>query len=1117
MNLHGDHRLTPPSRLVGMTLMRTDDARPVSRRIRLDNPAGLVVEALEHGALSRFEVSGTSLLLHPANPAEAGPANVHLRRHEGGPDGTARHVALLGPTAPSNVSEDDGGLTATGAWGDLAYRLTLRLAEAEAAWCWRLEVTNHGSEAVRVDAVLTHDPALAPPGAVHTNEYYVSQYLDISPIETTDHGVALGVRQNMPGPRSPWLLVGSLRRGTGWATDAHQLVERTTEGVRWTGLEATDLPGRRLQHEHALVALQDDAVHLDPGATHRTGFVGIVVEHHPEATGPDDARLLGTALACFSVDPDPGPVPAIEQHMVSSYAGGAAALLGTAATLHCRPLTGGEIDALGPTDRPGEPCEMVTAAKELAVLRPHGQILRTGDALVPDAASLTSTVWMAGTFHSQVTRGHAGRDALVSGRRSYLGLFRSHGVRILLRPDDESAWRLLDTPSAWRAGLDACWWWYATADGLLVEVVARAPSETHELGLEVRVLAGSPQQLKVTVHLDADRPAPTFDGGRAEVGGWRLAWDDGATASVGVAWFVLDAPATSAWRLGITAASLGDDGPLEPAPASRLGAGFWAELTGSLSLTLPGSSPEAAEVAAIASATPWFTHNALVHYLAPRGLEQFTGGAWGTRDVCQGPVGLLTALDRHDEVRDVLLRVLRAQNYRGDWPQAFEFLPPQPDSGQQDSHGDVVYWPLLAVGEHLQATADAGLLEEKVPYVGDDGPTPPATVEEHLERALARIEELAVPGTPLPAYGHGDWNDSLQPADTGLAQRLASTWTAVLQVQALDALASGLSVAAAAPGLAGAARALAVRTRAAIGETMLLGGVMPGYLLFPSDGTKDQTPEPVVHPRDARTGLTYGILPWVHAVAADVLEPEAARQHLALIEEHLLGPDGARLFDRPVAYRGGPMSVFQRAEASTFWGREIGLMYVHAHLRYAEALARVGDGAGLLRALALASPWGLEERVPQSRPRQRSCYYSSSDGVFADRYDAQERYPDLMAGEVPLEGGWRIYSSGPGLALRLVVERLLGVRRRGDLVEIDPVLPAGCDGLRADVRIAGQSARVRFAVGPEGVGCRRVVADGRELTLTPLDNPHRRPGVAVRTDHLRAALAAGPDLIVETH
>ena len=59
---------------------------------------------------------------------------------------------------------------------------------------------------------------------------------------------------------------------------------------------------------------------------------------------------------------------------------------------------------------------------------------------------------------------------------------------------------------------------------------------------------------------------------------------------------------------------------------------------------------------------------------------------------------------------------------------------------------------------------------------------------------------------------------------------------------------------------------------------------------------------------------------------------------------------------------------------------------------------------------------------------------------------------------MPLEGGWRVYSSGPGLVLRLVTEVLLGIRQRGDDVEVDPVLPPG-DGaseLVAQLPLAGR-------------------------------------------------------------
>ncbi|WP_141820407.1 hypothetical protein [Ornithinimicrobium humiphilum] len=317
------------------------------------------------------------------------------------------------------------------------------------------------------------------------------------------------------------------------------------------------------------------------------------------------------------------------------------------------------------------------------------------------------------------------------------------------------------------------------------------------------------------------------------------------------------------------------------------------------------------------------------------------------------------------------------------------------------AHGDVVYWPLLALGQYLAATGDTDLLREEVAFTGDGRPGAVAPLVEHVERALSAVEASFVPGLALPAYGHGDWNDSLQPADPALARRMVSTWTVVLQAEALDRLADGVRPAL--PSLAERAADLAARGTADLRRHLLVDGVLCGYGVVGDDGTVT----PMIHPRDSRTGLRYSLLPMIHAVAGDLLSPGEAAAHLRLVDEHLTGPDGARLFDRPVAYRGGPTEIFQRAEASSFFGREIGIMYVHAHLRHAEALARVGDGPGLLRALARAVPVGLSELVPSAAPRQANTYSSSSDGAFADRYEASRDYDRALAGEVPLEAGWR--------------------------------------------------------------------------------------------------------------
>jgi cellobiose phosphorylase len=72
---------------------------------------------------------------------------------------------------------------------------------------------------------------------------------------------------------------------------------------------------------------------------------------------------------------------------------------------------------------------VVFKAKELQALRPHGHLIRSGDRLVPDEASLTSTTWMAGIFNSLVTQGHVSINRLLSTARSYLALMRAGGAR----------------------------------------------------------------------------------------------------------------------------------------------------------------------------------------------------------------------------------------------------------------------------------------------------------------------------------------------------------------------------------------------------------------------------------------------------------------------------------------------------------------------------------------------------------------------------------------------------------------------------------------------------------------------------------------------------------------
>jgi cellobiose phosphorylase len=379
----------------------------------------------------------------------------------------------------------------------------------------------------------------------------------------------------------------------------------------------------------------------------------------------------------------------------------------------------------------------------------------------------------------------------------------------------------------------------------------------------------------------------------------------------------------------------------------------------------------------------------------------------------------------------------------------------------------------------------------------------------HVECAVALIEKRVIPSTHLAAYGHGDWNDSMQPADPALAEQLCSAWTVTLHHLTFATLAQALR-GAGETALAARLESALEPIRADFQRLLIVDGVLTGLARF-HDGRVD----PWLHPSDRDTGVHYSLLPMIHAVLANLLTREQAALHVALIRENLMGADGARLFDRPLPYHGGIQHEFQRAETSTFFGREIGLMYTHAHLRWAEALAHLGDAEAFWVALQQANPVGLHAVVSNARLRQSNCYTSSSDAAFRDRADASARYDAVRTRSVAVEGGWRVYSSGAGISVRLIRERLLGLRLRHDSIGIDPVLPQQLNGLCVSTVIDGRTVRLRYRVGPRGHGPTALVLNGSPLPFAREDNPYRTGGVVVAMDALRERLRGDDELLVE--
>jgi 1,2-beta-oligoglucan phosphorylase len=1112
-----------------------------STTLSFNSPSGLGIRVGTTGALQRFDCGAISLLLFLGNEVEGGPANLYLRRHT---EGVALEwTPLLGPRSPTTFRASATGeaMLGTGSWLGIDYSIALVLAKKAAAWFWHVRLENTTSAAQAIDLTYAQDLALAHYGAVRLNEFYVSQYVDHTPLSHAERGALIASRQNQAADgRNPWCLIGSLRKGASFATDAmqfHGLASRN--GAAPVGVTA-ELPGRRLQHEHSMAVLRDARVHVPASGTVTAGFFGEFVADHREATSERDLDRVRDILALPEATP-----PAFERVAAPSGAS-AASLFTTAPVLDTHELDAATLrESFPPPWRHeerddegtllsffhGNDQHVVLRAKELRVQRPHGHLLRSGRHITPDESALTSTAWMSGVFHSMVTQGHVSINRFLSTVHSYLGLFRSHGQRVFA--EIGGRWQLLNVPSAFEMAPEACRWIYRHADGV-IQVRAEAHSDPHELTLSIDVSSGVARRFLISHHVALNGDDGTAPGAaRWQREGSTIAVAAAADGDVGRrfpngSFHITPLPGTELESVGGDELLFLDGRPQEQpfvclitAPTRSAGLRIRghligealqaplridspSELTPKLSMRAAGSRSHAQQLSQLADIAPWFAHNALVHYLSPRGLEQYSGGGWGTRDVCQGPVEMLLALGRFEPLRDVLLRVMRQQNPDGDWPQWFMFFERERNIRPGDSHGDIVFWPLLVLGQYLIATGDASVLDERVSFFDSRGPDAgeSASVWQHAERAISLIQKRVIPGTSLAAYGHGDWNDSLQPADPVMRERLCSAWTVTLHFQTLKTLAQALR----AIGRAADSVRFEQGSEAVLRDfqrLLIADGVLTGYALFDANGR----PSYLLHPSDRTTGVQYSALAMIHAILEDMLTPQQTREHLRLIDAHLSGPDGVRLFDRPLAYHGGPQRLFQRAESATFFGREIGLMYMHAHLRYAQALAHIGEVDRFFRALCQANPIGIHALVPNATLRQANCYYSSSDAAFADRYQASAEYERVSGGTIALDGGWRVYSSGAGIGLGLIVRRFLGLDCEADALSLDPVIPSALDGLVVDTQLLGHPVQLRYRIGPAGCGVKAIDLNGTALPFTVRANPHRRGAAAVGRQTFLARLA----------